>query len=164
MPHVDRTEYELAALAWMVSVLPAGYVVIFEDADGVRPDQSYATLKVNTLARTGTANNIVKDQVSGAQFQGLLQVHYRGTLSANLFARDARSMLERLRVSIALPSVQESTHADGLFVSDSSDAIDLTELQGVGSVPRFQSDFFFNWSTVTGYEAEVIETVTVTKV
>ena len=164
MPHVERTDYEHALRRWVALILPPSYGVTFAKAGGPRPASSYAVIQVTPLRNLGEGDLGVLDQVSGTKFAGRLQRQKEGTCSVSLYGIDARRQMDRLQDEMILPSVHESTIADGLVLIRSEDAIDLTELQGVGTVPRFDADFMFAWSTVTAYDADVIETVTVTKV
>jgi len=161
--NVERTAYELALHAWAESVVPSGWDVIFADADGARPKAKYVLLNVIAFSMVGHGENRVLDQVFGDECLGELQHHYEGTCSVAVFGSSARTVVETLRRSIDLPSVQESTGDDDLSLVGSSDSLNQTELEGTRSVPRFQTDVFFHWSDVTYYEAEVIETVTMTR-
>jgi hypothetical protein len=161
--NVERTEYELQLLAWVQSVVPSSWDVIFADSDGPRPKARYVLLNVLTMPRTGHPYKRVLDQPLGDGCRGELAVHYEGTCEVSCFGKNARTMIETLRTSIDLPSVLESTLAGCLSLVGSTASLNLTELNGTRSTPRFQSDFFFHWSDLTYYEADVIETVTYTE-
>ena len=163
MSHVDRTSYEMALYNWVTLVIPS-YVVTFANSDGPRPDASYAVIQVTPLRNRGEGEVRAIDEVSGTKFAGRVQRHKAGTCSVSLYGADARGQMDLLQDTMIRPDVHETTIAEGLVLIRSEDAIDLTELEGVGTVPRFDADFMFGWSTVTGYDADVIETVTVNQV
>ncbi len=158
--NVERTAYELALLNWVESVVPSTWKVIFQDSDGARPKSRYVLLNVNSFTRDDMrADKRVLDVPLGDGCTGEISAHYEGTCEVSCFGKNARSMIEVLKTSIDLPSVLESTLAECLSLVAATASLNLTELNGTRSVPRFQSDFFFHWNEVTYYEADVIETV-----
>ena len=161
MSTATRLDFELALVAWLEAA--QGWTVILEDEDGPRPDAEYITAKVTTLARIGTAERRTDDIVSGDEFRGRVQVHHRGTAEVVAYGRGARARLELLRTSIDLPAIHELNAAVGLYLVSSTDTLDTTEPVGVASLPRFTTDFFFHWSTLTDFESYVIETVDITQ-
>lgn len=163
MANVERTDYENALHAWATSIVWSGWEVIFEDADGPRPKGKYVTLNIPSMPRVGHGEKRVLDEANGDEFKGELQVHFEATCEVVCFGKTARAMIEILRNSIELPSVLESTEATGLSLAGTTASLNLTQIDGTRSVPRYQSDFFFAWSDVTYYEAEVIETFTATE-
>lgn len=159
-----RQDWEQACATWLRAATPTTNIVIFEDEDAPRPPQQYVTLKVTTMARIGRRERRVLDQVLGTKCEGQVQRHYRGTLAVNAFGRNARTTIETIRQSPDLPDIEDLAKQQGLYLINATDTIDLTEIAGIASMPRFGFDMFFHYSTVRAFEGDVIDTVTINQV
>jgi len=159
--NVERTPYEDALRDWILLCIPSGWKVRFANSNGPRPRARYVELQVIVFGREHfePATHRVLDESFETACRGHIHQQFTGTCQVDAFGKTAREVIEGIRTALFLPNVQEALSASSLAIRSSTDTVDVTELAGTRSVPRFTSDFGFGWAQTVDYAAEFIDEV-----
>lgn len=146
---VRRDEVETALRTVLLLGMPDVEELVFErqrDANGPRPPQPYATLRVvRDDRRSGTHGDTLTDTADGSVFVRRLESWREGVVRVDVYGDGAADILRKLDVRLLDTDVQTAMDTAGVNVLGSLSILDGTELQSSTWQRRAQSDLRFRY-------------------